>query len=257
MDVTISADRVLRASAAWISRWFPDHSVRTDLGWLEYYLLEGTATVMRVWPGEMTAAELVPRVLTELRRQQATTVHWLVGPRYSPASVDQVLLDLGASVHETVDICAYSLDRAIPASSLAQDASARPVRTRDDVAQFARTSALAWGYPPPSEADIDRAFAGSTEGHFIGYWQEVPAGAGGYGLVEDVARFWGTAVSPEFRGRGVYRALVHARMTDAKARGARLALVHAREKTSSPILQRLGFTVYGQQKLWSITPTPT
>jgi GNAT superfamily N-acetyltransferase len=72
-----------------------------------------------------------------------------------------------------------------------------------------------------------------------------------------VARFWGTAVIPEFRGRGVYRALVHARMTDAKARGARLALVHAREKTSSPILQRLGFTVYGQQKVWSITPTPT
>jgi hypothetical protein len=41
-------------------------------------------------------------------------------------------------------------------------------------------------------------------------------------------------------------------MTDARARGARLALVHAREKTSSPILQRLGFTVYGEQKIWSI-----
>jgi GNAT superfamily N-acetyltransferase len=252
VDMTVSAEQVLGASAEWISVWFPTHSVHVDLGWLEYYLLEGTATVMRIRPGAMTAAELVAKVLAELRSQQATKAHWQVGPRHSPTGVDQVLLSMGASVYETVDICAYPLDGPIPDDSLARGASARPVRTRDDVAQFERTSAMAWGYPPPSKDDLDKTLAGPTDGHFIGYWQEAPAGAGGYGLVGDVARFWGTAVVPEFRGRGVYRALVHARMTDAKARGARLALVHAREATSSPILQRLGFTVYGQRKVWSI-----
>jgi GNAT superfamily N-acetyltransferase len=250
--MTVSAEQVLGASAEWISPWFPTHSVHVDLGWLEYYLLEGSASVMRIRPGAMTAAELVPRVLAELQRQQATKAHWKVGPRSSPAGVDQVLFSMGASVHETVDICAYSLGAPIPDDSLARGASARPVRTRDDVAQFERTSAVAWGYPPPSKDDIDKTLAGPTDGHFIGYWQGAPAGAGGYGLVGDVARFWGTAVVPEFRGRGVYRALVHARMTDARERGARLALAHAREKTSSPILQRLGFTVYGERKIWSI-----
>ena len=249
--MTMSPDRVLRASAEWLSPWFPTHSAHTDLGWLEYYLLDGTATVMRVRPDGMTAAELVPMVLTELWRQRAARAHWRTGPHYTPAGVDQVLLDLGASVHETVDVCGHSLDRALPAESLAPGASARRVRTRDDVAQFERTSALAWGYPPPLEEDIDRTFARSTEGYFIGCWDGAPAGAGGYGLVGDVARLWGTAVVPEFRGRGVYRALVHARMADARGRGARLALVHARP-TSSPILQRLGFTVYGQQKVWSV-----
>ena len=34
-------------------------------------------------------------------------------------------------------------------------------------------------------------------------------------------------------------------------RGANLALVHARP-TSSPILQRLGFAVFGQRKIWSL-----
>ena len=251
--MTMSPDRVLGASAEWTSIWFPRHSVHTDLGWLEYYLLDGSATVMRVEPGDMTAADLVPKVLTELWRQRAATAQWRTGPRYTPAGVDQVLMDLGASVHETVDICAHSLDSLLPAESLARGASARPVRTRDDVAQYERTSALAWGYPPPSEEDVDRAFAGSTEGYFIGCWHGTPAGAGGYGLVGDVARFWGTAVVPEFRGRGVYRAVVHARMADARDRGAKLALVHARP-TSSPILQRLGFTVYGQQKVWSVRP---
>lgn len=248
----MSADAVLRASAEWISVWFPAHSVHTDLDWLEYYLLDGTATVMRVRPGDMTAGEFVNKVLTELGRQSATQVHWQTGPGSLPAGIDQVLTGLGASVHETIDICGYALDRASATSSLAQGVSVRPVRTRDDVAQFERTSAQAWGYPPPSEEDIDRTFANSTVGYFIGSWRGVPAGAGGYGLVGDAARFWGTAVVPEFRGRGVYRGLVHARMADARNRGAKLALVHARP-TSSPILQRLGFAVFGQRKIWTIS----
>ena len=247
----MSPDQVLRASAEWISPWFPAHSLHTDLGWLEYYLLDGTATVMRVRPGDMTAAEFVNKVLAELGRQGATQVHWQTGPGSSPAGVDQVLTDLGASVHEIIDICGHSLDRAFPTGSLAQSVSVRPVGTRDDAARFERTSAQAWGYPPPSEEDIDRTFADSTAGYFIGCWHGVPAGAGGYTLVGDIARFWGAAVVPEFRGRGVYRGLVHARMADARNRGARLALVHARP-TSSPILQRLGFDVFGQRKVWSI-----
>lgn len=215
----MSPEQVLRASAEWISVWFPAHSVHTDLGWLEYYLLDGTATVMRVRPGDMTAAELVNKVLAELWHHSATQIHWKTGPRYLPAGVGEVLADLGASVHETIDICGYSLDHALPVDPLAQGAAVRPVHTRDDVAQFERTSAQAWGYPPPSEEDIDKTFADSTAGHFIGCWHGTPAGAGGYTLVGDVARFWGTAVVPEFRGRGVYRALVHARMTDARNRG--------------------------------------
>ncbi|HEY0933274.1 MAG TPA: GNAT family N-acetyltransferase [Trebonia sp.] len=247
----MSAEQVLRASAEWISRWFPAHSVHTDLGWLEYYLLDGTATVMRARPGDMTAAEFANKVLTELGRQSATQVHWQIGPGSSPTGMDPVLTSLGASVHETIDICAYSLDHAFHIGSPTPGVSVRPVRSRDDAAQFERTSTQAWGYPPPSEEDIDKTFAGSTEGCFIGCWRGVPAGAGGYSLVGDVARFWGTAVKPEFRGRGVYRGLVQARMGDARGRGAKLALVHARP-TSSPILQRLGFAVFGQRKIWSV-----
>ena len=60
-------DEVLRASAAWTSVWFPAHAGHADLGWLEYYLVDGVGTVMQVRPGAMTTQELVPRVIAELR----------------------------------------------------------------------------------------------------------------------------------------------------------------------------------------------
>lgn len=244
-----SADQVLQASADWTSVWFPPDSVHVDAGWLEFYLRGGIASIMRANGAGMTAPQLVDRVLAELRNHGATGLRWAVGPKYSPAGVDELLLERGARVDSLVDIRAYPLDRPLPDDELPEGATARPVRSRDDVAQFERVNSLAWGYPPPTDELIDRTYANLTRGYFTGYWNDIPAGAGGYGLVGAVARFWGTAVVPEFRGRGVYRALVRARLADASSRGATLALVHAKEQTSSPILQRLGFAVYGQLKV--------
>jgi len=54
------------------------------------------------------------------------------------------------------------------------------------------------------------------------------------------AGLWGGGTIPEYRGRGIYRALVHARAEEARQRGYRYLRVDARE-TSRPILERLGF----------------
>ncbi len=48
-------------------------------------------------------------------------------------------------------------------------------------------------------------------------------------------------VAPSARGRGVYRALVHARWRDAVARGTPGLVTEAMPGTSYPILKRLGF----------------
>lgn len=224
-----------------------------DLGWLEFYVAGGAATVMRVAPGDMTAAELAGRVLGELRGRHVAEAFWAVGPGYSPEGTGQALLDLGASVNRTIDICAYPLYGPLPDWLLPAAVTVRPVRTREDVACYERASCAAWGYPPPSGADIDTAFARLEPGCFVGCWNETPAGAGGYTLAGPVARLWGAAVVPAFRGRGIYRALVRARLAHAAARGAALALVHA-EPTSSPVLQRLGFGVYGQRRVLAFAP---
>lgn len=247
-----SAELVLRASAEWISPWYPPHAVHRDEGWLEFYLVGGVATVMRVEAGDGPASVLVPEVLAALRKHGAEEIHWTVGPGHLPAGIDQVLLSRGARVDRVIDIRAHPLGGALPAEPAGSVASATAVCTREEVAAFERVTARAWGYPPPSETDIDRTFASLAPGYFLGCWEGSPAGAGGYGLAGHVARFWGAAVVPDFRRRGVYRALVRARMADAASRGATLALVHADAQTSSPILGRLGFGTYGQQRVLAI-----
>ena len=46
---------------------------------------------------------------------------------------------------------------------------------------------------------------------------------------------------PAMRGRGVYRALIAARLRQALAAGIAVATTQARAGTSAPILARLGF----------------
>ena len=125
------------------------------------------------------------------------------------------------------------------------------VGTFEEVAAFERTSALGWGYPPPSDDDIRSAHRKVTPGSFLAHCAGIPAGTGGFALVEPVTRLWGAAVIPAMRGRGVYRGLVASRLGAAASRDATLALVHA-EPASSPILQRLGFRKFGERRTFRV-----
>jgi GNAT superfamily N-acetyltransferase len=59
----------------------------------------------------------------------------------------------------------------------------------------------------------------------------------------------GGAVLPACRGRGVYRALVHARWLHAAARGTPLLVVQA-GRMSRPVLEGLGFRGHGELHLF-------
>jgi GNAT superfamily N-acetyltransferase len=251
--MTWPAARILGESAAWVSPWFPPGASRVNRDWLEFYVLDGAATVMRAVPRGQDPAQLVDDVLAELRGHDVTTATWATHPGHAPGGVDEVLLGLGAKAGHTVDICARPPDPP-PDMGLIPDAvSVRPVRSRADMAGFAQVSAAAWDYPAPTPGDIDQAYADLVPGSFTGYWDHIPAGAAGCTLAGEVARLWGAGVIPAFRGRGVYRALVAARLAEAASRGATLALVHA-APPSTAILQRLGFGVYGHQRVFTFRP---
>lgn len=76
---------------------------------------------------------------------------------------------------------------------------------------------------------------------FVAYADGVPAAAASYVPFPRSAFLIGGVVLDAYRGRGLYRALVSARLAHARARGILLATSHARESTSAPILEKLGF----------------
>jgi GNAT superfamily N-acetyltransferase len=78
---------------------------------------------------------------------------------------------------------------------------------------------------------------------FVARWQgQVPAAAAAASFVfDDSVYLQGGVVLPDARGRGLYRALVAARLDHAHAAGRRVATTHAHHRTSAPILARLGF----------------
>jgi GNAT superfamily N-acetyltransferase len=90
-------------------------------------------------------------------------------------------------------------------------------------------------------ADHVRALA---TGRFHFYLARVggePAGTAGFIVKARCAYLVGGNVLPQFRGRGVYRALLDQRLSAVAARGIHLAVTQAREATSAPILEALGF----------------
>ncbi len=66
-------------------------------------------------------------------------------------------------------------------------------------------------------------------------------GVGGTCFKGDHGYLVAGAVLPEYRGAGVYRALLQERLVDLRIRAIRFAVIQAAETTSAPILEKLGF----------------
>jgi ribosomal protein S18 acetylase RimI-like enzyme len=66
---------------------------------------------------------------------------------------------------------------------------------------------------------------------------------------------FGGGTAPAHRGLGAYRALVAARVEEARRRGLDYLSTEARE-TSRPILERLGFVVAGRETTWVLPAAP-
>lgn len=194
------------------------------------------------------SVEAIRGAVAAAARCGATSLDVTVGPDYpgGDAAMD-VLAAMSAAPVGVSDILATNPSSARPeALEKRTDVDVVEVQTREQVAEFERTSARAWGHPSPSDEAIEASCRKLEPGSFLAISRGAPAGMGGFTLVGPVARFWGAAVVPYQRGRGVYRALVAARLARAAERGATLALVHA-EPTSSPILQWLGFEKFGER----------
>lgn len=97
-------------------------------------------------------------------------------------------------------------------------------------------------------ADSVRGQEAGTDLHLVAYVDGEPLGTASLSMAGGFARLWGGATVERARGRGVYRAVLGARMAWAGEHGADAALVKGRVDTSAPVLERAGFTAYGEER---------
>lgn len=76
---------------------------------------------------------------------------------------------------------------------------------------------------------------------FLARYRGEPASTGMIRFVGPVGYLQGASTNPKFRGKGVYRGLVAARLEFLKQRKISQALILARTSSSAPICRRLGF----------------
>lgn len=150
-------------------------------------------------------------------------ITWITGPDF-----DEALRERGCREQDTPltsYITALATDRE-PAA--VEGVEVRPV---DDLEVAKDVFARGWGVPRPS-SHVDGEWLAYIDGEPVA-WAGAIAGPHGLFLT-------GGVTVPEARGRGAYRALVHARWHDAVRRGTPGLVVHA-EEASRVVLERVGF----------------
>jgi GNAT superfamily N-acetyltransferase len=177
--------------------------------------------------------------------ERGESFEWKLHGHDLPDDLDARLLDAGFEPEdtETVEIATVSTATGTPV--LPDGVTLRETREREDLERIVSMEDRVWGndgsalihdlaaelVAMPDALTIVVAEAG---GEVVSAgWMRSPAGTG-------FATLWGGATLPEWRRKGIYRALVAYRANLAAARGVTYLEVDASDD-SRPILERIGF----------------
>ena len=128
--------------------------------------------------------------------------------------------------------------------------------TERTIDEFVAASMAGWSFPDDQRAaerqTLERALRASPREarFFVARAGGAVVGTSALVLGGEHAYLAGTQVHASHRGRGVYRALVAARLDFLAERSVALAVTQAREATAAPILERLGFETVFRWRCW-------
>lgn len=256
----IPAELVAAEAAAWV--WYPPDAeiLETDelllVRWPDHF--GQPPMLVRIDP----AADPVDILETATEQTRAWGADRVTVPVMlaAPTGLEELVVARGATPYETLDVLAADLTGRGPVLDppdgveLWWQLNVRTVLDGAAVAQEAFEEGEIPDEPTARElarlnaADFDAGVGTSL----VAYLDGRPVGTAGVTVVGRTARLWGGCVIPAARGRGVYRALLQARLDLAVTRGATMALVKGRVETSSPILRRAGFAAYGEERSYRL-----
>jgi GNAT superfamily N-acetyltransferase len=188
---------------------------------------------------EAGADAVIDRAIADYR-ELGLKFRWNVAPDCAPADLGDRLAQ-----HGMVVSWGRGMARSTSAAPEATDPAIRIAEVdATTLAAFSEVTARGWNLEPAPIAALNAeilALPDCRQHMFLAFHQGEPAATASYVAFPRSAYLLGGVVLPHLRGRGLYRALVVARLAHAHARGIALATSHARESTSAPILEHLGF----------------
>ena len=207
----------------------------------------------RLEPAGVGSAIAAARSLA--RERGRTTIEWSVGPDARPEDLAERLLEAGLVWADRPPFArlAVSLVLTSPPPPPPPGVVTRAVETLDDYR--ASDDIYAVGFESSDEdraawdATLEQRWASyQAEDHvlqFVACVDGEPVAAGAARVARVGVFLAGAATLPEARGRGAFRALVHARWEEAVRRGTPFLAVEAGPQ-SRPVLERLGFQRVGE-----------
>lgn len=223
---------------------------------VELVELDGVFVSIDPWPaaqivgvrgeGPADVAETVAAARAVARERGKTTLAW-----WLPPDQDHLAAELEAAGLVNEDTPGFeAIENALalvtpPVGGGADGVEVRMTETWEDFRAGARVSHEVFGMPPVTDEELGaryddylhpanpgRGFVALVDGRVVG------TSYAAFG--DEGVNLFGGSVLPEARGRGVYRALVHARWEAAAARGTPALTVQA-SRMSRPICERVGF----------------
>jgi GNAT superfamily N-acetyltransferase len=206
--------------------------------------------------------QLTPDSLAEAAEGEAAyfrglgqEAEWKVFSHDGPPGLERALAAAGFVAGGPETFLAIDLTVADLPPPPTEGFSVRRVVDRAGIEDLVVANGAAFGRAEPWRADaLQPRLGDGSLALYVAYADDGrPVSSGRLELApgRDFAGLYGGGTDPDFRGRGVYRALVAARAAEARRLGVRYLTVDARE-TSRPILQRLGFTPLATMTGWEI-----
>jgi GNAT superfamily N-acetyltransferase len=182
---------------------------------------------------------------------------WKLHGHDRPADLPDRLRAADLEPEETETVVVAPVDAVAAEPSLPDGVVIREVWERGDFARIAQLEEAVWGQDHGWLDDLAEEREADPHGLRIfvaeagdltvcAGWVRFPSGT-------EFATFWGGATLPDWRGRGIYRALVAHRAQLAAQRGRRYIEVDASDD-SRPILERLGFVPVTTTTPWVWRP---
>ena len=253
---THTTDDILRAAAAWA--WFPRGSEQANehLLLVRYPAQLGGGVRASQVSSTADAATVVDHAIERTRGWGEDRLTFWTNPSDAP-DLEAEMQRRGAEHIDTVAVFARAIDEL--AVDVPSAATAEVVRTLDQVREVDAINVPVWEQVALDDEGLrvehEEVSAGLAAGEHVRVLARLDGRAvsvGGCTIVDGFARLWGAGTLAAARGRGAYRAVLAERLRLSAELGATTALVKGRVSTSAPILRRIGFRHFGDERAYRL-----